>query len=149
MNIFKNTISGFISLIKGLQITISNAFKKPFTIMYPYEKDDLPKISRQCLQMNYKDGVSKCVACRICEKICPQKAIEITTCHSSAGGNPSSPNLNKTILKEYKFDPEKCMYCGLCTEKCPFDAISWNQNFNMASSKKGQKIIYKKNLTSN
>jgi len=135
MNIIKKTINGLVSLIEGLKVTISNGFQKPFTLMYPKKKEELPKISRQCLQMNYKEGESKCVACKICEKSCPQHAIKIET--EKING--------KEVLKKYTFYPEKCMYCGICTEKCPFDAISWNQNFDMASKTKDQTINYKRN----
>lgn len=130
MNIISKTITGFISLIQGLLVTLSNALKKPVTIMYPYEKEDLPKESRQRLQMNYENGISKCKACRICERACPQKAIEIET--EIIDGKPK--------LKIYNFDPEKCMYCGICTEKCPFNAISWSQDFRMARNAEEGKL---------
>lgn len=137
MNLVKKSIIGFWSLIRSMAVTVKYFFKKPITIQYPKEEDQIPEVSRGILKMAYdiKDQ-AKCTACGICVQICPVKALEIKSSFQKEG--------QPLKLQEYIFDQMKCMYCGLCTENCPFKAIYWSSDFEYASDQAESKITYPK-----
>ncbi len=106
---------GLVELCQGLGVTGSKMFKKKLTIMYPEEKT--PKSVRfrglHALR-RYDDGTERCIACKLCEAVCPALAITIESNELPDGERRTS---------RYDIDLFKCIYCGFCEEACPVDAI--------------------------
>jgi NADH-quinone oxidoreductase subunit I len=102
-------------LLQGLSVTGRHMFTKKLTIMYPEEKT--PKSVRfrglHALR-RYEDGSERCIACKLCEAVCPALAITIES--------DELPN-GERRTKLYDIDLFKCIYCGFCEEACPVDAI--------------------------
>ncbi len=105
----------FFDLLFGLQVTLLNLFKKKITIFYPEEKS--PKSYRfrglHALR-SYDNGLERCIACKLCESICPALAITIES-------GRTYDDIRATTL--YEIDLFKCIYCGLCEESCPVSSI--------------------------
>lgn len=102
-------------LCQGLGVTGRHMFSKKLTIMYPEEKT--PKSVRfrgLHAQRRYEDGSERCIACKLCEAVCPALAITIES--------QELPN-GERRTKRYDIDLFKCIYCGFCEEACPVDAI--------------------------
>ena len=106
---------GLVELGKGLGVTGRHMFLKKNTIMYPEEKT--PKSVRfrgLHAQRRYEDGSERCIACKLCEAVCPALAITIESTELPNG---------ERRTKRYDIDLFKCIYCGFCEEACPVDAI--------------------------
>ncbi len=102
-------------LCQGLSVTGRHMFTKKLTIMYPEEKT--PKSVRfrgLHAQRRYEDGSERCIACKLCEAVCPALAITIES--------KELPN-GERRTERYDIDLFKCIYCGFCEEACPVDAI--------------------------
>ena len=111
--------------VKGLLIAIREIFKSKKTINYPFEKGKLsPRFRGEHALRRYPNGEERCIACKLCEAICPAQAITIDS-EARADGS------RKTT--RYDIDMVKCIYCGLCEESCPVDAIVQGPNFEFAT----------------
>lgn len=110
-----------LELFRGSIITFENYFFKKVTINYPFEKGRLsPNFRGEHVLRRYYSGEERCIACKLCEVICPAQAITID---SEARQDES----RRTI--RYDLDMTKCIYCGFCQEACPVDAIVEGSNF--------------------
>lgn len=113
LNFFKTIF--FIDLLIGLVVTLLNLFKKKITIFYPEEKTPKSFRFRGLHALRYYDnGAERCIACKLCESICPALAITIES-------KPTYDDVRSTI--RYEIDLFKCVYCGLCEEACPVDSV--------------------------
>ena len=102
-------------LVSGMALTLRYMFKKRATLNYPYEKGPLsPRFRGEHALRRYPNGEERCIACKLCEAICPAQAITIEA-------EPREDGLRRTT--RYDIDMTKCIYCGLCEEACPVDAI--------------------------
>src|SRR5438874_1746494 len=102
-------------LLRGLQLTFSYMFKPKATLNYPYEKGPLsPRFRGEHALRRYPNGEERCIACKLCEAICPALAITIEA-------EPREDGSRRTT--RYDIDMTKCIYCGYCLEACPVDAI--------------------------
>ncbi|ATW28034.1 NuoI/complex I 23 kDa subunit family protein [Candidatus Formimonas warabiya] len=106
-------------LITGLGVTIKKFFGKKITQQYPEEMPNLPPRSHGFFTF-HKD---KCTACTLCANACPNRVIRIST---------ERDENKKKYLTEYTMDLCYCLFCGLCVETCPTQALTWNQNFELA-----------------
>ena len=125
----KRCITGPISLLKGLSVTVRYFFSphKIVTEQYPENKKTLKMHSRYrgCLELiEDENGENLCTACGICEKACPNASINILSTKNIAG---------KKVLGKYLYHLGSCTQCGLCVEACPFGAIRMNQEFELSS----------------
>lgn len=112
-------------LLRGLYLVFQNSFKKKITLDFPFEKGPLSRRFRgEHVLRRYWSGEERCIACKLCEVVCPAQAITII----------SEPrvDLSRRTLK-YDLDLTKCIYCGFCQEACPVDAIVESPNFEFAS----------------
>ena len=102
-------------LVKGLMLTGRFLFKRKVTVMYPEEKT--PKSARfrglHALR-RYPNGEERCIACKLCEAVCPALAITIESEQRDDGTRRTT---------RYDIDLVKCIYCGFCEESCPVDSI--------------------------
>jgi NADH-quinone oxidoreductase subunit I len=102
-------------LISGLWLTFRYMFKQPVTVNYPYEKGPLsPRFRGEHALRRYPNGEERCIACKLCEAVCPALAITIEA-------EPRDDGSRRTT--RYDIDMTKCIYCGFCQEACPVDAI--------------------------
>jgi NADH-quinone oxidoreductase subunit I len=117
-------------LWQGMFVTLKYFFKKKVTIQYPEQKKAKSERFRgiPCL-LSHPDGSEKCIACKLCERICPSKAITV---------EPAINDVGKTYAKKYELDVGKCLVCGLCEQSCPVDAIKMSAKlyYPIAGSKK-------------
>ncbi len=123
-------------MIQGLCLTFKYMFKKKVTINYPYEKNPIsPRFKGEHALRRYPNGEERCIACKLCEAICPAQAITIEA------GEREGDESRRTTL--YDIDMTKCIYCGLCQEACPVDAIVEGSNFEF-STENHEELFYGK-----
>ena len=102
-------------LLKGLSLTGRHLFKKKFTVQYPEEKTPIsPRFRGLHALRRYESGEERCIACKLCEAVCPALAITIESEQRADGTRRTT---------RYDIDLFKCIYCGYCEEACPVDAI--------------------------
>ena len=122
--------------------TLKYFFKPKATINYPYEKTpQSPRFRGEHALRRYPNGEERCIACKLCEAICPAQAITI-----EAGPRRNDGTRRTT---RYDIDMVKCIYCGLCQEACPVDAIVEGPNFEFATETREELYYDKDKLLAN
>ena len=128
-------------LLKGLILTFKYFFKSKVTLNYPYQKGPLsPRFRGEHALRRYPNGEERCIACKLCEAVCPAQAITIEA-------EPREDGSRRTT--RYDIDMIKCIYCGLCEESCPVDAIVEGPNFEFATETREELMYDKEKLLSN
>jgi NADH-quinone oxidoreductase subunit I len=128
-------------LVVGFAITLRYMFKRKVTLNYPYEKGPLsPRFRGEHAQRRYPNGEERCIACKLCEAICPAQAITIES-------EPRADGTRRTT--RYDIDMTKCIYCGLCEESCPVDAIVEGPNYEFAAETREELFYNKEKLLAN
>ena len=128
-------------LVSGMALTLKYFFKPKVTLNYPYERGSLsPRFKGEHALRRYPNGEERCIACKLCEAVCPAQAITIEA-------EPREDGSRRTT--RYDIDMTKCIYCGLCEESCPVDAIVEGPNLEFATETREELIYQKEKLLEN
>jgi NADH-quinone oxidoreductase subunit I len=128
-------------LVSGMWLTLKHMFKEPVTVNYPFEKGPLsPRFRGEHALRRYPNGEERCIACKLCEAVCPALAITIEA-------EPRADGSRRTT--RYDIDMTKCIYCGFCQEACPVDAIVEGPNFEFAAETREELFYDKDKLLAN
>ncbi|MBP4047792.1 NADH-quinone oxidoreductase subunit NuoI [Chromobacterium violaceum] len=126
-NFFKTFL--LVELVKGLMVTGRYFFARKITVQFPEEKTPIsPRFRGLHAQRRYANGEERCIACKLCEAVCPAMAISIESEQREDGTRRTS---------RYDIDLTKCIFCGFCEEACPVDAIVETHIFEYHGEKRG------------
>jgi NADH-quinone oxidoreductase subunit I len=128
-------------LVQGMALSLSYFFKPKVTLSYPHEKGPIsPRFRGEHALRRYENGEERCIACKLCEAVCPAQAITIEA-------EPRPDGSRRTT--RYDIDMTKCIYCGFCQEACPVDAIVEGPNFEFAVETREELYYTKEKLLDN
>ena len=140
MNKIQHYFKSFIlwELLRGLALTGRYFFAKKITVLYPEEKTPQSNRFRGLHALRrYPNGEERCIACKLCEAVCPALAITIEAEQRDDGSRRTT---------RYDIDLFKCIYCGFCEEACPVDAIVETRKYEYHFEKRGENIFTKEML---
>ena len=127
-----------IEFIKGLWLTLKYMFKPKYTVNYPFEKFPQSVRFRGLHALRrYPNGEERCIACKLCEAVCPALAITIDAAPREDGSRRTT---------RYDIDLFKCIYCGFCEESCPVDSIVETHIYEYHFENRGENIVNKAQL---
>ncbi|MEN8213063.1 MAG: NADH-quinone oxidoreductase subunit NuoI [Pseudomonadota bacterium] len=128
-------------LMKGMSVTGRYLFARKFTVQYPEERAPMsPRFRGLHAQRRYPNGEERCIACKLCEAVCPACAITIEA-------EPREDGSRRTT--RYDIDLFKCIFCGFCEESCPVDAIVETRVYEYHFESRKGSIISKEELLAN
>jgi NADH-quinone oxidoreductase subunit I len=140
MQTIKNYITSLFlwELILGLRLTGRHLFKRKVTVQYPEEKTPQSYRFRGLHALRrYPNGEERCIACKLCEAVCPTLAITIESEQRDDGSRRTT---------RYDIDLTKCIFCGFCEESCPVDSIVETRIFEYHGEKRGDLLMTKERL---
>ncbi|KAL2072244.1 hypothetical protein VTL71DRAFT_11587 [Oculimacula yallundae] len=128
-------------MARGMYVVLEQYFRPPYTIYYPFEKGPIsPRFRGEHALRRYPSGEERCIACKLCEAICPAQAITIEAEEREDGSRRTT---------RYDIDMTKCIYCGFCQESCPVDAIVESPNAEYATETREELLYNKEKLLAN
>ena len=127
-----------LELLQGLWLTLVYMFKPKYTVNYPYEKfPQSPRFRGLHALRRYPNGEERCIACKLCEAVCPALAITIDSDVRADGTRRTT---------RYDIDLFKCIFCGFCEESCPVDSIVETHIHEYHFEKRGENVVTKAQL---
>ncbi|BFZ60763.1 ndufs8, ubiquinone oxidoreductase 23 kd subunit [Saitoella coloradoensis] len=128
-------------MMRGMYVVMENFFRAPYTIFYPFEKSYFsPRFRGEHALRRYPSGEERCIACKLCEAVCPAQAITIEAEAREDGARRTT---------RYDIDMTKCIFCGLCQESCPVDAIVETPNVDYSTETHEELLYNKEKLLAN
>ena len=128
-----------LELLAGMKLTMGYLFKPKYTLNYPYEKTpQSPRFRGLHALRRYPNGEERCIACKLCEAVCPALAITIEAAPRADDGSRRTTR--------YEIDLFKCIYCGFCEESCPVDSIVETHIHEYHFENRGENIVNKAQL---
>ncbi len=125
-------------LMQGMGVTGKYFLERKITVQYPEQKTPLsPRFRGHHALRRYPNGEERCIACKLCEAVCPALAIKIELAERPDGTRRTT---------RYDIDMFKCIYCGFCEEACPVDAIVETNIFEYHFENRGENIMTKEKL---
>ena len=125
-------------LVKGLRLTGAYLIDRKVTVQYPEEKTpQSPRFRGLHALRRYPNGEERCIACQLCEAVCPAVAITIESEQREDGTRRTT---------RYDIDLAKCIFCGFCEESCPVDAIVETRHFEYHGEQRGDLLMTKEQL---
>ncbi|MEZ5543095.1 MAG: NADH-quinone oxidoreductase subunit NuoI [Pseudomonadota bacterium] len=125
-------------LLRGMRVTGRRLFTRKITVQYPDEKTPQSNRFRGLHALRrYPNGEERCIACKLCEAVCPALAITIEAEERADGTRRTT---------RYDIDLFKCIYCGFCEESCPVDSIVETREFEYSFENRGENIMTKEML---
>jgi NADH-quinone oxidoreductase subunit I len=140
MNMLKRYLQSFLffELLKGLSVTGRHLFARKITVQYPEEHTpQSPRFRGLHALRRYPNGEERCIACKLCEAVCPALAITIESEERADGTRRTT---------RYDIDLFKCVYCGFCEESCPVDSIVETRFYEFHFENRGEQVITKPEL---
>jgi NADH-quinone oxidoreductase subunit I len=140
MSVIKRYLQSFLffELLKGLAVTGRHLFARKITVQYPEEHTpQSPRFRGLHALRRYPNGEERCIACKLCEAVCPALAITIESEERADGTRRTT---------RYDIDLFKCVYCGFCEESCPVDSIVETRFYEFHFENRGEHIITKQEL---
>ena len=140
MNAVRNFFKSFmlLELLRGMSVTGRYLFANKITVQYPEEKTPLsPRFRGLHALRRYANGEERCIACKLCEAVCPALAITIESEERDDGTRRTT---------RYDIDLFKCIFCGFCEEACPVDSIVETHIFEYHFENRGEQIMTKDKL---
>ncbi|CAB1274587.1 NADH-quinone oxidoreductase subunit NuoI [Candidatus Nitrosacidococcus tergens] len=140
MNTLRSYFKSFLlwELILGLKLTGRYLFARKITVQFPEERTPLsPRFRGLHALRRYPNGEERCIACKLCEAVCPALAITIDS-------HQREDKTRRTT--RYDIDLFKCIYCGFCEEACPVDSIVLTRVFDYHFEERGEQIMHKGQL---
>jgi NADH-quinone oxidoreductase subunit I len=135
-NYFKSLF--LLELLKGMSLTGRYLFARKITVQYPEEKaPQSPRFRGLHALRRYPNGEERCIACKLCEAVCPALAITIEA-------EPRDDGTRRTT--RYDIDLFKCIFCGFCEESCPVDSIVETRHYEYHFENRGENIMTKEQL---
>jgi NADH-quinone oxidoreductase subunit I len=127
-----------LELLAGLGLTLKYLFRPKYTLMYPMEKTpQSPRFRGLHALRRYPNGEERCIACKLCEAVCPALAITIDSEQRADGTRRTT---------RYDIDLFKCIFCGFCEESCPVDSIVETHILEYVFDQRGQNVVTKPQL---
>lgn len=127
-----------LELLAGLWLTLKYLFRPKYTMMYPMERlPQSPRFRGLHALRRYPNGEERCIACKLCEAVCPALAITIESAPREDGSRRTT---------RYEIDLFKCIYCGFCEESCPVDSIVQTHVLDYHFEQRGENIVTKTQL---
>ncbi|NBT75487.1 MAG: NADH-quinone oxidoreductase subunit NuoI [Betaproteobacteria bacterium] len=127
-----------VEMLAGLGVTAKNLFRRKTTLQYPEEKTpQSPRFRGLHALRRYPNGEERCIACKLCEAVCPAKAITIESAVREDGTRRTT---------RYDIDLTKCIFCGFCEESCPVDSIVETNIHEYHGEKRGDLYFTKEML---
>ncbi len=127
-----------IEMLQGLWLTLKYLFRPKYTVMFPMEKTpQSPRFRGLHALRRYPNGEERCIACKLCEAVCPALAITIDSEQRADGTRRTT---------RYDIDLFKCIYCGFCEESCPVDSIVETHVLEYHFENRGENVMTKSQL---
>jgi len=139
----KQTVKGalLVDVVGTMGLTFREMLRPKMTVNYPFERNpQSPRFRGEHALRRYPNGEERCIACKLCEAICPAQAITIES-------EPRADGSRRTT--RYDIDMVKCIYCGLCQEACPVDAIVEGPNSEFSVETREELLYDKARLLDN
>ncbi len=139
MSAIKRWVNSFmlVELFKGMAVTGRHLFARKITVQFPEERTPMsPRFRGLHALRRYPNGEERCIACKLCEAVCPALAITIESEQRADGTRRTT---------RYDIDLYKCIYCGFCEEACPVDAIVETRNIDYHGETRGD-LVYTKQM---